>query len=118
MEKRFFRKYMTRICVAKKVDLEKRKKLILYQEDLKLFWLPDLYFPNAKSISKDEKDHLKRPISREFLEVSFLKNQKGEPFMRFVFVTSGHSNLLCPMEFNDYPSDKQECLVKIRSCEF
>lgn len=110
---------MTRLCVAKKVDLEKRKKLILYQEDLKLFWLPDLYFPNSKSISKDDdKGHLKRPISRDFLEVSFHKNPNGEPFMRFVFVTSGHSNLLCPMQFDNYPSDIQECEVKIRSCEF
>ena len=115
---RFFRKYMTRICVAKKLNLEKRKKLILYQKDLKLFWRPDLYFPNSKSMAKDdEKGHLKRPTTRDYLEVSFQEKKKGEPFIRFVFVTSGHSNLLCPMQFNDYPSDVQKCVVKIRSCK-
>ena len=108
---------MTRLCVSKKIDLEKRKKLILYQEDLKLFWLPDLYFPNAKSNSEDQKHHLKRPISRDYLEVSFATDNDGNPFLNFVFVTSGHSTILCPMTFDDYPSDVQTCDVRIRSCK-
>lgn len=115
----FFRRYMTRLCVSKKVDLEKKKSLLLYQDDLKLFWLPDIYFPNSKPNSKTEqKTHLKRPISRDYLEVSFKKDKENNPFLRFVFVTSGHSNLLCPMKFDDYPSDVQHCVVKIRSCKF
>lgn len=113
---------MTRLCVSKKIDLEKKRKIILYQEDLRLFWMPDIYFPNSKFQAKpdDEKRHLKRPSSRDYLEISFRQQPnkyENTPFLGFIYITSGHSNLLCPMQFDDYPSDVQRCVVKIRSCK-
>lgn len=108
---------MTRICVSKKVNMEQKKRLLFTQEDLKLFWVPDLYFPNSKSDAQDERKNLKRPSSRDLLHVSF-REDGNYPYLRFVFVTSGHSTILCPMKFDDYPADVQQCVVKIRSCKF
>ncbi|VDM68581.1 unnamed protein product [Strongylus vulgaris] len=79
--------------------------LILDKAVLDQIWLPDLYFANARTAY--------------FHEVTVHNfNMFISPNGTIAYGTRVTLNLACHLNLQDYPLDRQSCLIKIISCEF
>lgn len=74
-----------------------------------LFWLPDIFVSNAKSMLMQSSSVTTKQLTAEMTEGGMCNIST---MVRFAAIIS------CQMNFHDYPTDIQSCPIDLRSCKF
>ena len=100
--------YSSKIKETLKLELIENFSLIIPEEYLNHFWLPDTWLTTSKGYAKGNQKSL-RLMTIERLP---------DGICNVLYIERMASLIACQFDLKNYPFESQSCNVQLRSCEF